>query len=301
MPSLLSLLFDKTSHHEGDDFVRARAPITGMIARESYGFRQRLVGRHVFLETGSGPPILFCHGLFGSFKNFAEIGAALADRYRVIVPCMPMYDAPLGRCSVEQLAVYLDTFIRDLGLRNCILAGNSMGGGAILHYTVQYPENVKQLILFASSGLSFIPMRGGALKLRNYDYVKKLLSDIFYGSPELDDDEVREVFDLLQNKSVLLRCVSFTRSTKKNFMHEQLRTLPHPALVIWGENDTVTPPEVAAEFKDCLRNSEVHYLRECGHCPPLEKPQECLRLIERFLAPHSHQPRRTPAFRYAAA
>src|SRR6478735_4459692 len=232
MASLLSLLFDKTSHLEGDDFVRARAPITGMIARNSYGFEQRLVGRHVFLETGSGPPILFCHGLFGSFRNFAEIGSALADRYRVIVPCMPMYDAPLAKCSVEQLATYLETFINDLGLKNCVMAGNSMGGGAILHYTVRHPEKVSRLILFSSSGLSFIPMRGGALKLRNYDYVKKLLSDIFYGSPELDEDEFREIYDLLQNKSILLRCVSFTRSTKKNFMHEQLKTLDHPALII---------------------------------------------------------------------
>ena len=289
MASLLSLLFDNTSHLDDDAFVRTRAPITGRIARNSYGFEQKLVGRHVFMETGGGPPILFCHGLFGSFRNFAEIGAALSDRYRVIVPCMPMYDPPLAKCSVGQLAVYLETFIDDLGLSNCVLAGNSMGGGAILHYTVRHPGQVSRLILFSSSGLSFIPMRGGVLKLRNYDYVKSLLSDIFYGSPELDDDDVREIYDLLQHKPTLLRCVSFTRSTKKNFMHEQLRTLDHPALVVWGANDTVTPPDVALQFRECLKNAELHYLPECGHCPPFEKPTECLRLIESFLAAPGHR------------
>jgi pimeloyl-ACP methyl ester carboxylesterase len=278
------LLFDKTSRLEGEAFVRARAPITGMTAANGHGFEQRVVGRHVFMEAGSGPPVLFCHGLFGSFRNFAQIGAALADRHRVIVPCMPMYDAPLAKCSVEQLATYLEGFTDELGLRGCVMAGNSMGGGAVLHYAVRRPWNVGRLILFASSGLSFIPMRGGALKLRSYDYVRGLLSDIFYGSPRLDDGEVREIYDLLQDRPTLLRCVSFTRSTKRNYMHEQLKALDHPALVIWGANDTVTPPEVALQFRECLRNSELHYLPECGHCPPLEKPQECLRLIEAFLA-----------------
>ncbi|VTU00413.1 Uncharacterized protein OS=Hymenobacter sp. APR13 GN=N008_06205 PE=4 SV=1: Abhydrolase_6 [Gemmataceae bacterium] len=298
MASLLSLLFDNTSRLEGDAFVRSRAPITGLTGRNDYGFELRVVGRHVFMEAGSGPPLLFCHGLFGSFRNFAEIGAGLADRYRVIVPCMPMYDAPLARCSVEHLATYLETFTADLGLKNCVMAGNSMGGGAVLHYTVRHPANVSHLILFASSGLSFIPMRGGALKLRNYEYVKGLLSDIFYGSPKLNDAEVREVYDLLQQKPVLLRCLSFTRSTKKNFMHEQLRQLSHPALVIWGANDTVTPPEVAREFRACLRNSELHYLPECGHCPPFEKPRECLRLIESMLG--APRRRRTPSPAFAA-
>lgn len=289
MRSLLSLLFDNKSHLEGEAFVRSRAPITGMGSRNNYGFEQKLVGRHVFVETGSGPPVLFCHGLFGSFRNFAEIGAALAARYRVIVPCMPMYDAPLAKCSVEQLAVYLETFIDDLGLTGCVMAGNSMGGGAVLHYTVRHPENVSRLILFSSSGLSFIPMRGGALKLKNYEYVKNLLADIFYGSPELDDADVREIYDLLQSKPVLLRCVRFTRSTKKNFMHERLKALGHPALVIWGANDTVTPPDVALQFRECLANSEVHLLPECGHCAPFEKPKECLRLIESFLAAPARQ------------
>jgi len=294
--SLLSLLFDNTSRLEGDAFVRSRAPITGMTAGGNLGFKQRLVGRHVFMETGSGPPMLFCHGLFGSFRNFAEIGSALADRYRVIVPCMPMYDAPLSKCSVEQLAVYLETFINDLGLNNCVMVGNSMGGGAVLHYTVRNPENVSHLILFSSSGLSFIPMRGGALKLKNYEYVKNLLSDIFYGSPELDEQGVREIYNLLQHKPTLLRCLSFTRSTKKNFMHEQLKTLDHPALIIWGENDTVTPPEVAFQFQECLKNSELHYLSECGHCAPFEKPQECLQFIESFLATSSDRRSSLPCY-----
>ena len=283
MASVLSLLFNESSQLRGDAFVKARAPISALIAKNSFGFRQNVIGNHVFMETGQGQPIIFCHGLFGSFRNFAEIGRAFSDRYRVIVPCMPMYDAPLAQCTVEDLSLYLETFINDLGLKNVILAGNSMGGGTVLMYTIRNPSNVDKLMLFASSGLSFIPMRGGAMKLKNFDYVKSLLSDIFYGSPDLNDEEVREIYNVMQNKPMLLRCLSFTRSTKRKFLHDEIKNLEHKTLVVWGNQDTVTPPFIAEEFNQNLRNSSVHYLDQCGHVPPYEKPKECIALIEGFL------------------
>ena len=72
-------------------------------------------------------------------------------------------------------------------------------------------------------------------------------------------------------------------------MHEELKTLDQPALIIWGANDTVTPPDVALQFEECLQHSVLHYLPECGHCAPYEKPKECLGLIESFLTTPSHR------------
>ena len=139
-------------------------------------------------------------------------------------------------------------------------------------------------MLFSSSGLSFVPMRGGILRVSDYNYVKSLLFDIFYRVPDtIDEIDFREVYNVVQDKSILLRCFSLTRSTKKLFSDQQLKALKHPTLILWGENDTVIPPEIALQFQECLRNSELHYLSECGHCPTYEKPEQCLALIEAFL------------------
>lgn len=284
MSGLRSLIIDDSSTLEGEALVRSRAPISGMTATGNFGFQQRVFKNHVYMEVGEGTPIIFCHGIFGSFRNFAEIGQALSSKYRVIVPCMPMYDAPFKKCTVSDLAFYLEEFIKDLDLKNVILGGNSMGGGAVLLYATRNPDNVSRLMLFSSSGLSFIPMRGGFMKLKDYHYVKELIGDIFYKTPPVSDEEFREVFNVLQSKPMLLRILSFTRSTKSNFLHEQLKKLNHPSLVIWGKEDTVTPPFVAEEFRTHLKNSEVHYLDDCGHVPTFEKPQECLKLIQNFLA-----------------
>lgn len=268
--------------------IRNRAPITGIFGENNFGFKQRIYHDHVFMEIGSGQPIIFCHGLFGSFRNFAQIGKALSNRYRVIVPCMPMYDAPLSECSVENLGRYLGEFIEDLGLKDCILVGNSMGGGAILTHAIAKPSSVSKIVLLASSGLSFIPMKGGFMKIKDFQYVKELMSGIFYDASWIKDEEVREIYNVMQNKQTLLRCLSFTRSTKRNFLHESLKNLDIPTLVIWGKEDTVTPPFIAEEFRSALKNCEVHYLDHCGHVPSYEKPEECLQLLESFLAQEDH-------------
>jgi pimeloyl-ACP methyl ester carboxylesterase len=285
MASLMSLVLDESKDLQGEELIRSRAPIGALTAKNRFGFEQKLYRQHVYMEAGNpqGTPIIFCHGIFGSFRNFAAVGEGLSKDYRIIVPCMPMYDAPFTKCTVNDLSLYLEEFINDLNLKNCILAGNSMGGGTVLLYTLRNPQNVSRLLLFASSGLSFIPMRGGMMKLKNFEYVKSLLSDIFYNTPPVSDEEFQEVFSLMQSKPVLLRIFNFTRSTKSNFLHEQLKALDHPALVIWGKNDTVTPPFIAEEFKSHLKNSELHYLDDCGHVPTYEKPEECLKLIRSFL------------------
>ena len=282
--SLLNLFFENKEKLSEKELIKSRAPVSGLTDSDNFGFEMKVKQGHVYLETGTGTPLIFCHGIFGSFRNIAQIGQQLADRYRIIVPCMPMYDAPLNKCTVEDLSLYLEKFIEDLNLQNVVLVGNSMGGGTVLLYTIRHPERVQKLILFASSGLSFIPMRGGAMKLKDRNYVHEMMDDIFYGPSPFSPEEFEQVFQILQNKSTLLRVLGFTRSTKRNFLHNELKKISHPTLVIWGQEDKVTPPFIAEEFRTHLVNSEIHYLKECGHVPPYEKPEECLDLMENFLS-----------------
>jgi 2-hydroxy-6-oxonona-2,4-dienedioate hydrolase len=283
--SILSLIFQTEQHESQESLVKSRAPILGITQGDNFGFKRSIVGDHVFMETGVGRPLIFCHGVFGSFRNFAEIGRRLSSSYRVIVPCLPLYDAPLNKCTVEELSVYLEAFIEDLKLKDVVLAGNSMGGGTVLLYAIRNPSNVSRIILFSSSGLSFIPMRGGALKLKDRSYVRSLLDDIFYSTPPFSDEEFEEVYQVMQNKAILLRILKLTRSTKSNYLHDKLHLIRHiPTSIVWGLQDTVTPPFIAEEFKAHLPDAELHYLDRCGHAPSYEKPDECAEIIESFLS-----------------
>ncbi len=285
MKDILSL-FVKSHITTDAEFLRQRVRDFLPTQENPFGFNFKHTSHHAWMEIGQGKTIVFSPGLFGSYRNFGRIASALSATHRILVPFLPLYDLPIKECTIKSLGTYLESFCEDLALKDVTLAGNSMGGGASLHYALKNPENVTSIILFASSGLSFIPMRKGFMRLKDRDYIKEILSDIFYDANLLSEAEIDEVFSLIQNKEQLLRCLSFTRSTKHDLLHEKLRTLSRPTLIFWGENDNVTPKHYAHEFHALLPNSELAILPECGHVPCYEKAEECIPIIQRFIRQH---------------
>jgi pimeloyl-ACP methyl ester carboxylesterase len=55
-------------------------------------------------------------------------------------------------------------------------------------------------------------------------------------------------------------------------MAKDLPTMHTPTGLIWGENDKVTPPNVADEFHKLLPDSDLYWIKECGHAPMMEHP-----------------------------
>jgi pimeloyl-ACP methyl ester carboxylesterase len=66
-------------------------------------------------------------------------------------------------------------------------------------------------------------------------------------------------------------------------MAEDLKKFNLPVCLIWGENDLVTPPHVADRFKELLPDSELNWVKECGHAAMMERPDEFNRLLHDFL------------------
>ena len=56
-----------------------------------------------------------------------------------------------------------------------------------------------------------------------------------------------------------------------------------PTCLIWGRNDTITPPEVAEDFNKLIENSELFWIDKCGHAPMMEHPQEFNRILKEWL------------------
>ena len=94
---------------------------------------------------------------------------------------------------------------------------------------------------------------------------------------------VKEVFDAIQNYEIVLRSIRFTKSTAKDQLHDKLPGIHLPTLLIWGNQDTITPPGVGKLFNELLPNAELHYIDSCGHVPTQERPAQVLQLIDSFL------------------
>jgi pimeloyl-ACP methyl ester carboxylesterase len=132
---------------------------------------------------------------------------------------------------------------------------------------------------------------GGSFPRRgDYGYVEERVAYTFYDPKIATKDLVDEVFGITNSNAKCLRIITIARSAQRHNLAKDLHRIQVPTLLIWGLNDTITPPMVAHEFYRLLPNPELHFLDHCGHAPMMERPQAFNRLLRRFLAHSAQQP-----------
>ena len=237
-----------------------------------------------YIEKGEGQVIILLHGLMGGLSNFKDvIGFFPSKGYKVIIPELPIYNLPLKETTVTAFSDFLEDFIKYKNLSNVILLGNSLGGHVGLIYSNKNPSFVKSLVLTGSSGLYENSMGESYPKRENYDYIKRKTQEVFYNSKVATKEIVDEVFETVNNREKLVRTLAIAKSAIRHNMSEELPNIKTPTLLIWGENDLVTPPEVAREFKSLLPNSKLEWIKKCGHAPMMEHPDEFNKILFNWL------------------
>lgn len=236
-----------------------------------------------FIEEGEGEPLLVLHGLFGALSNFSDLIEHFRHKYKVVAPLLPLYDLDIFHTTVVGLAKYVANFIEAGGYEDIHLLGNSLGGHVGLLYVLKHPEKVKSLILTGSSGLFENGMGDSYPKRGDYEYIRKKTELTFYDPAMATKELVDEVFDITNNRLKVIKTISLAKSAIRNNLGEELSQITQPTLLIWGNNDNVTPPFVAKEFNKLIPNSEVHFIDKCGHAPMMEVPVEFNKILEEFL------------------
>lgn len=236
-----------------------------------------------FVEEGNGEPLILLHGLFGALSNFQDLIDHFRHQYKVIVPMFPMFDLDIFHTTVGGFEKYLNKFIETRNYNGIHLLGNSLGGHVGLVHILKHPERIKSLILAGSSGLFENGMGDTYPKRGNVDYIRNKTELTFYDPKMATDELVNEVFEITNNRLKVIKIISLAKSAIRNNLGEELSQIHQPTLLIWGKNDTVTPPFVAEEFKKLIPNSELHYIDKCGHAPMMEVPAEFNHILEVFL------------------
>lgn len=247
------------------------------------------IDKFSFIEEGDGEPLILLHGLFGALSNFEKLIDHFRKTHKVIVPLLPLFDLDLFHTSVGGLAKYLQRFIEIRDYNNIHLLGNSLGGHIGLLHIIKFPERIKTLILTGSSGLFESGMGDSYPRRGDYDYIKKKTELTFYDPATATKELVDEVYDICNNRMKVIKIISLAKSAIRNNLGEELNQIHQPTLLIWGSNDTITPPFVAKEFNRLIPNSELYFIDECGHAPMMEKPDEFNVILEKFLSKQAHR------------
>jgi pimeloyl-ACP methyl ester carboxylesterase len=232
-------------------------------------------GKFNYIEIGEGTPIIILHGLMGGLSNFDGVINYFPEKgYKVIIPELPLYTLPLLKTNVRNFAKFLKEFIIHKKFDKTILLGNSLGGHIGLLYTKYYPENVQALVITGSSGLYESSMGESYPKRGDREYIRTKTENVFYDPSVATPALVDDVYDTVNDRTRLIRTISIAKSAIRHNMGNDLPEINIPTCIIWGKNDTVTPPEVANEFHSKLPDSDLFWIDKCGHAAMMEHPLE---------------------------
>lgn len=233
------------------------------------------------------PPVVLLHGMLGDLSNWTDTVGALADHNcRVLVPILPVYELPLKETSVPGLAQYVRTFLETVAPDPAVLVGNSLGGHIALLYALRYPDDVAALVLSGASGIYERSMGNSTMRRQDRDFIRERTELTFYDPVHATDELVDEMLEIVNDRKRAVRLIKMARSAEKETVTDQLAELDMPTLLIWGQNDVITPPDVAEEFRDRIPNAELHFIDECGHAPMIEHPDQFNELTIDFLEQH---------------
>jgi pimeloyl-ACP methyl ester carboxylesterase len=236
-----------------------------------------------YIEEGEGEPLVLLHGLFGALSNFKNLIEYFRQHNQVVVPLLPLLEMDILHTSVGGLAKYVNKFIEAREYNGVHLLGNSLGGHVALLHALKHPEKLKSLILTGSSGLFESGMGDSYPKRGDYEYIKKKTELTFFDPNTATKELVDEVYSITNNRIKAIKIIALAKSAIRNNLGDELNQIKLPTLLVWGKNDTITPPFVAQEFNKLIPNSELHFVDKCGHAPMMEVPEEFNAILHKFL------------------
>lgn len=248
-------------------------------------------------------PILLLHGTSASLHTWDGWVAALKDQRRVIRVDMPGFGltgpAPDGNYTLPAYTRFVASVMDALGVKQVVLAGNSLGGEVAWKTAVDYPGRVSKLILVDAGGYAFkaqsMPI---GFKLAQIDALKPLTSRLLprgmiessvrsvYGNP---DKVMPELID--RYYELTLRAGNREALNQRFSQHpfgqyaEQIKQIKLPTLVIWGGRDQLIPPENGDHFQRDIAGSRLAVFDDLGHVPQEEDPARTVAAVQAFLAP----------------
>ena len=241
-------------------------------------------GKFKYIETGgSGETLMLLHGLFGGLSNFSEIIKRFSADYNVVLPILPIFDLPIREVSLTGLVNHVSDFVNYKEYAHINVLGNSLGGHIALLYSLDHPDRVRSIILTGSSGLfenslgSTFPKRG------NYEFIKTKTEATFYDPSVASKDLVDEVYNTVNDRNKAIRVIATAKSAVRHNLGDKLHLIKAPTLLLWGEQDNITPPFVGEKFKELIENAQLEFVSKCGHAPMMEHPEIFNMHLAKFL------------------
>ena len=256
--------------------------------------------RYVYLEAGSGEPLVLLHG-FGSNKDHfcrvaKELSGPSGHQWRIIIPDHIGFGesthSPSLSGAPSSQARRLNELCQQLGMSRVHVGGSSMGGHIAMTWATLFPDMVASLWLLNPGGVWSAPASEMRQRIRdtgrnllvahNVDEFRELMSMVVF-QPVAATDAMLAAMGAERFANVELEQQIF-KELGSEPIEERVKGLTTPTLIVWGKHDRVIHPDSAAILHGLLPNSQVILLDDIGHVPAMECPARVAEDYLRFRA-----------------
>lgn len=259
-------------------------------------------------QASDAQPLVFVHGLSGSWQNWLEQLPVFAAERRVITFDLPGFGyspMPEQKLSIAGYARLIDQLLAQLGVDAAAVVGNSMGGFIGAELAIAFPQRVERLVLVSAAGLSTHEHPGSTRVLPTMRRAERILmasgawaatrSDAVARRARLRDAALGVVIRHPDRLPAALAAEQIRGAGKPGFVQgleavldyairERLGEIACPTLIVWGERDRLINVRDADVFAELIPNSRKVVFDDTGHMSMLEHPERFNPLLEQFLA-----------------
>ena len=266
-----------------------------------------------YKETGEGEPVfILMHGFGASEFSWSEVMEPLSRSGRVIAydrPAFGLTERPMegnwtgtNPYSVQGNVELLDGLMDELGVEKAILVGNSAGGEIAAAYAIEHPERVQGLVLVdpavGKGNRGPVPQWAVSLmalpQIRNLAplLVRTIAGDMgndtirmAWHDPSRIEPKVYEGYRRpLKADNWDKALYEFTIAGNPVSYSERLANLTMPVLVVTGDDDRIVPTDQSMQLSREIPGAELAVLKDCGHVPQEECPDQFMTSVQTFLA-----------------
>ncbi|WP_191621404.1 alpha/beta fold hydrolase [Marinihelvus fidelis] len=277
------------------------------LGRRVTGFRTRAIraGETTwrYLDGGTGPDLVLLHGMAGEADHWLGAAGQLRRDFRILIPEMagfstaiPPTPEPVG---IEAMADRLADWLDSLGIKSCIIGGNSVGGWVAAAFAARHPGRTRGLWLLAPFGTADVPatalgqqMAAGEnpFQMDSMADFRTLTRLLFNSAPQVPYPIARATFLNARRLSPITQRVPGEVLGTAPSLQSLTRQIDVPTLVEWGEQDKVMDVTAAGLLAGCLAQADVVTHDECGHMVMLECPTRAASALRRFARKHGWLP-----------
>ena len=244
------------------------------------------------VRTGEGRDLVLLHSLLADRYAFDPVLPTLAAKHRVTLFNLPGFHGsqPAMLALMDAYLAVIEDGFDEFGIaKDSVLIGNGFGGTVALAFALAHPERISKLVV-SDAAAGFPPegreafavmaekVAGGGLGSIAEIAAKRVFSPAYLTAHPEKIEERKKVLMGIDPKAFQAACKILQEADLVPMLHH----MKVPTLVVCGEFDQATPPALNKQIVEKIPGAKYIELPGCGHCPPLEQPEQFLAAIKEF-------------------